>query len=85
MHIVVIADGENQKKFQDKEIPEGVLIQFVAELSAAKKDADGYFHLYNYNQVLKCCHSTMSLIIFKQLLQTISAVLAMFITRVFVL
>ena len=51
MQIVVIADGENQKAFQDKEIPEGVLIQFFSNLDEAKKEADGYFYLLGKDQL----------------------------------
>ena len=45
MQIVVIADGKNQKAFQDKEIPEGVIIQFFGNVEEAKKDGEGYFYL----------------------------------------
>ena len=51
MQIIVIAGGENQKTFQDKEIPEGVLIQFYSNIQEAKKDADGYFYLLSADQL----------------------------------
>lgn len=45
MQIVVIASGEDQKEFQDKEIPAGILVQFVTTVAEAKEDAAGYFYL----------------------------------------
>jgi len=45
MLIVVIANGEDQKEFQDKEIPEGVQVQFVNSLDEAKDTAHAYFYL----------------------------------------
>jgi len=44
MHIVVIANGEDQKAFQDKELPTGVVVQFFATMEEAKTDADAYFY-----------------------------------------
>jgi hypothetical protein len=47
MHIVVVANGEDQKAFQDKEIPAGVIVQFYTSLAEAKDDAELYFFLGN--------------------------------------
>src|SRR4051812_26536039 len=44
MRIVVIADGITQKEFQDKEIPAGVSIQFVATIAEVSA-ADAVFYL----------------------------------------
>jgi len=49
MLIVVIANGEDQKEFQDKEIPEGVQVQFVTTLDEAKDEAAAYFYLLDNN------------------------------------
>jgi hypothetical protein len=51
MLIVVIANGEDQKEFQDKQIPEGVQVQFVTTLEEAKDEAGAYFYLLDDNAV----------------------------------
>ncbi|HEX8461828.1 MAG TPA: hypothetical protein VF623_10375 [Segetibacter sp.] len=51
MLIVVIAGGEDQKEFQDKEIPEGVQVQFVTSLAEAKADAHAYFFLLSDDEI----------------------------------
>jgi len=45
MLIVVIAGGEDQKGFQDKELPEGIQVQFVTTIDEVKPGAEGYFYL----------------------------------------
>jgi hypothetical protein len=51
MLIVVIASGEGQKEFQDKEMPEGVQVQFLSTLDDAKTNADAYFYLLDINEI----------------------------------
>jgi hypothetical protein len=53
MQIVVIAGGEDQKEFQDKEIPAGVTVQFVTTLAEAKPGAAGYFYLHDKEALLR--------------------------------
>jgi len=61
MIIVVIAGGEDQKEFQDKEIPEGVQIQFVTTLSEAKEGADAYFYLSGEDELKAASENIQSL------------------------
>jgi 3-hydroxybutyryl-CoA dehydrogenase len=45
MQIVVIAGGITQTEFQDKQIPAGVIVQFVTTIAEAKTDSAVYFYL----------------------------------------
>lgn len=53
MQIVVVADGVTQKEFQDKLIPEGIVVQFVATVGEASKGAGAYFYLREEEDLVK--------------------------------
>lgn len=53
MQIVVVADGVTQKEFQDKPIPEGMMVQFVATVSEASKGAAAYFYLLEEEDLVR--------------------------------
>lgn len=53
MQIVVIANGITQTEFQDKEIPAGVIVQFVTTIAEAKAGAAGYFYLLEEEDLVR--------------------------------